>query len=32
VPTATYSVLESTEPWAAWGRDGARLVHVGRPS
>ena len=32
VPTATYAVLESAEPWAEWGRDGARLVHVGRPS
>lgn len=32
VPTATYSVLEAGEPWAAWGRDSARLVHVGRPS
>ncbi|GAA1733851.1 histidine phosphatase family protein [Isoptericola hypogeus] len=33
VPTATYSVLESTDrPWADWGRSSARLVHVGRPS
>jgi phosphohistidine phosphatase len=32
VPTATYSVLESTAPWAAWGQGTARLAHVGRPS
>jgi phosphohistidine phosphatase len=33
VPTATYSVLESTDlPWSEWGKASARLVHVGRPS
>ncbi|SDS58775.1 SixA phosphatase family protein [Paraoerskovia marina] len=31
VPTATYSVLESAEPWAAWEPRSARLVEVTRP-
>ena len=33
VPTATYSVLESTDlPWSEWGKGTARLLRVGRPS
>lgn len=31
VPTATYSVLESAEPWETWGARGALLTFVGRP-
>lgn len=31
VPTATYSVLESSEPWADWGKGTARLTGVFRP-
>ena len=32
VPTATYSVLESSTPWDAWDARGALLTYVGRPS
>lgn len=32
VPTATYSVLESTTPWDGWHAGGAILTYVGRPS
>ncbi|MFC8921637.1 SixA phosphatase family protein [Cellulosimicrobium sp. NPDC057127] len=31
VPTATYSVLESTAAWAEWGAQVAQLTYVGRP-
>ncbi|WP_425953950.1 SixA phosphatase family protein [Xylanimonas sp. McL0601] len=31
VPTATYSVLESEDAWADWGRSRARLLTVTRP-
>lgn len=31
VPTATYSVLRSSEPWAAWKRSSAALTGVFRP-
>ncbi|GAB2465876.1 SixA phosphatase family protein [Xylanimonas ulmi] len=31
VPTATYSILESEDDWAVWGRSRARLLTVARP-
>ncbi|MNI89357.1 hypothetical protein D3C73_1467490 [compost metagenome] len=32
VPTATYSVLESSTPWGEWDGAVANLSYVGRPS
>jgi phosphohistidine phosphatase len=32
VPTAAWSVLESEDNWADWGRGKARLLTVGRPA
>ncbi|WP_265523654.1 SixA phosphatase family protein [Oerskovia flava] len=32
VPTATYSVLESPDPWSEWGEGVASLTYVGRPA
>ena len=31
VPTGSFSVLESDDEWASWGRAGARLLSVTRP-